>query len=598
MSNRTIEAFLKLSSKLGSMAAFRTLGGNLAKVDKQAKRFNRSQMLVAKGSKNMHAALMRYAAPAVLTMGANATVKSFASIERRMTRIGITAEASAAETTAALGRVREIADSIQAPVANVVDGLDSLTASGRTMSEALDLLPSVSASAHAADAEFNQMATTADAVGLAFDITADKMQNAFDILVHGGKLGKFELKDMARYLPSLAPAFAALGYEGEKGLMRLTAALQTVRLETGTSEEAGTALMDVFMKMGSNTIANNFKKNFSMDIRAEMEKTKKTGEDTLEAFIRLSREAIDGDMSKLPLLFTDKQMLVGMRALMNNTEEFKVFLEGLGSAAGATKKDLERLFDTQGKLDKFSNSWKRLKENSGSALAEMGVVDGMNYVAGSVDYATAVNKGLNSKGIDTFWQRSKWGIMNDRAAKDSMAWVGGYRTDADRKRLAAYGDYGAARTGAMQSAASGGVPIPTPRPIPTPTARPRITVPPPAFSLSDARQIKAPMQPFAAGASPRDAERTSMKALRSDPNGVAEAIDTALSSGGDKAASKIADGGQNAGERMGETANAKILAGAAAAGEAFGNAAAAKIKNAAAAANADVGRTGTGPGNL
>jgi hypothetical protein len=80
--------------------------------------------------------------------------------------------------------------------------------------------------------------------------------------------------------------------------------------------------MDVLTKMNSVTVSNSFKKQFGVDLRNEMKKAKAAGEDTLEAFIRLSKEAVNGDMSKLPLLFTDKQMLIGMRALMNHTGDF------------------------------------------------------------------------------------------------------------------------------------------------------------------------------------------------------------------------------------------------------------------------------------
>lgn len=49
----------------------------------------------------------------------------------------------------------------------------------------------------------------------------------------GDKLGKFELKDMARYLPSMLPAFEALGGEGQSGLRSLVAMLQVIRAGTG-----------------------------------------------------------------------------------------------------------------------------------------------------------------------------------------------------------------------------------------------------------------------------------------------------------------------------------------------------------------------------
>ena len=46
MANRTIEAILRLSAKLGSMSAFGQMGGKLTDIDRKAKAFNRSQKAI------------------------------------------------------------------------------------------------------------------------------------------------------------------------------------------------------------------------------------------------------------------------------------------------------------------------------------------------------------------------------------------------------------------------------------------------------------------------------------------------------------------------------------------------------------------------
>lgn len=440
--NRTIEAMVRLSAKLGPMAAFGQMGAKLADVNRKASTFNKTQSLVARGSDAATAAMVRFAAPAAIAYGAQRAVREFAGVERTLTRIGINADASREQMADVYKELQQIAQATATPVDNIVSGLDSLIASGKSLDEAMALIGSVSATAQAAGADFGQMATTADAVSNSFGIAGESMQGAFDILAMGGKAGKFELRDMAAELPSLAPAFSALGYEGEDGLKRLTAALQTVRMETGTSGEAATSFMDVLTKMNSVTISNSFKKQFGVDLRSEMKKAKAAGEDTLEAFIRLSKEAVNGDMSKLPLLFTDKQMLIGMRALMNHTEEYRDLFKELGSAAGTVGIDLKRVFDdSQGSIDRMANSWDRLKTSFGETIAPAaaGVMDS---ISGSIDRASAVNAGLEKTGTAKgWWARTGWGISSSDAEKDSMAWVGGYRTDEQRAAIAAYSTY-------------------------------------------------------------------------------------------------------------------------------------------------------------
>ncbi|MAY64001.1 MAG: phage tail tape measure protein [Rhizobiales bacterium] len=567
MSNRTIEAVLRLSAKLGSMAGFQRLSKELAGVDQKAKRFNRTQSILAKANRELYASAMRYAGPAVLAYGATKAAKEFATLERRLTRIGINADATKDQMTKAMAQVRGIADDLDTPVDNIVDGLDSLIQSGKSLDEALAFLPSVSRTAHAADADFNDMATTADSVANSFDIAADRMENAFDILAMGGKAGKFELKDMAAELPSLAPAFAALGYKGEAGLKKLTAALQVVRMETGQSGEAATSFMDVITKMNSETVSNNFKKKFGMDIRKEMEKARKAGEDTLDAVIRLSREAVNGDLSKLPLLFTDKQMLIGMRALMNHTGDLKDLFEELGGAAGAVNADIKKLAtDGQADIDHLANSWDRLKKSVGKGVMDAGAADAMDYVANSIDYAGAVNAGLEKSGVNGFWARSKWGVMHDQAAKNGMAWRGGYRTDEQRKMIAGYGKYGVSRADTPPIAMLGeGV-------VPLPVARPGFAdqngIPAPSYPSS------APRFPSRPDVAPVDGGDVSVRPGQhvAALNGILANLERGLESG----AGKIAKGGADAGDEMAQ----RLKTAAEQAASVFGDIVASKIRSA------------------
>ncbi|WP_052161064.1 phage tail tape measure protein [Hoeflea sp. BAL378] len=620
MSNRVIEAIIRLSAKLGPMAAFGQLGSKLADVNNKASAFNKTQALVARSSNAATAALMRYAAPAALAYGAQRAVTDFARVERTLTRIGINADASREQMAKVRIELDQIAQATATPVDNIVGGLDSLIASGKSLGEAMALIRSVSATAQASGSDFGQMATTADAVAGSFNIAGDRMQEAFDILAMGGKAGKFELRDMAAELPSLAPAFAALGYEGEEGLKRLTAALQTVRMETGTSGEAATSFMDVISKMNSVTVSNNFAKQFGIDIREEMERAKAAGEDTLEAFIRLSKEAINGDMSKLPLLFTDKQMQIGMRALMNNTGEFTELLKELGSAAGTVDADLRRVLeDKQASIDRMANSWEKLKISLGETIAPP-VAGAMDYVSGGLDRAAAINSALEQNGAAKgWWARTGWGVTSSDAEKDSMAWRGGYRSEEDRKIIGAYSVYGEMRDAALGTAVLNG-PAPDrsmPAAGPLVTTRDGVTYAA-AGSMQTGAAVPLPMtrpDPVDIAIERRDAERMALDTdmrregislLRGAPPVVAQSSDgvsarpeqsvnelqgllsrleqagaesgSDLAKGGDDAADAIARAAPEAGNGFGDAAAAKINATAAQAGAAFGEAAAARIR--------------------
>lgn len=549
MSNRTIEAILRVSSRLGSMAALSKVSAQLGAVDKKAKAFNRTQGAITKGTAAMAAAAARYAAPAILAAGAIKAEKAFATVERRMTRIGVTANASREEMAGALDVMRQLAQDLETPIDNVVDGLENLIASGKTLPEAMALLPSVARTAHAADAQFGEMATTADAISGAFGIAAGKMERAFDIIAAGGKAGKFELKDMAAQLPSLAPAFAALGYKGEEGLKRLTAAAQTVRMEVGSSGEAATSLMDVLTKMQSETVSNNFKK-FGMNIRREMDKAKKNGEDTLEAFIRLSKKAVKGDLSKLPQLFTDKQMLIGMRALINHTGEFRDLLKSLGDAAGTVRGDIKRLSeDAQGDFDRLANAWKNLTESFGENLSASGLTgkaaDVLDGAANNANKRAAARRGLKKRGIDGFLAQEAWYLTHGAGRGfefDVAAREGGYRTAAERKYGPGYMAYGASRAAAPDLPV-GQIPAPTARP----TSGAPLQLPPPKY--------------------PTRAPSFVGSVFESEPlrpgqvNGELNALIGKIEEGGQKAGDAVSQGGDKAGEAISSSADAIRAAG-------------------------------------
>lgn len=441
MANRTIEAILRLSSKLGNMAAFRQLSGHLGEVDRKAKAVNRSQTLIARSAKGAYAATARLIAPVLTTAAAAGAVKNYAAMERQIGRIGDTADATVEQTERFSQRMRDLAADVRMPFQQVVDGVAELAASGKNLDEIGRLMPGLARAAHATGSDFKDIATTSDAIANSFGITADQMERAFDFLAYYGKAGKFELKEMASELPSLAPAFAALGYRGEEAVNKLAAALQTVRMETGTSGEAATSMMDVLTKMQSETVSNNFKK-FGIDVRKAMATARRDGKDVLETFKNLAVQAVKGDLSKLPQLFTDKQMQIGMRALINNWKEYEALLSSSGDAAGTVAEGVKRFSnDSQAAIDALSNSWDRLSNSVGRALYKMGGASIMDRVSSDLETGMSLGDHLAGQGMSAI-QRADWTYrhyQSDDTKRRLMEWEVGYLSDAQREAIDAFG---------------------------------------------------------------------------------------------------------------------------------------------------------------
>ncbi|TCR69690.1 phage tail tape measure protein [Bosea sp. BK604] len=300
-----------------------------------------------------------------------ASYKQFADVDRQISRVGITANASADELSGVRGQIEGIAYETAQSSGKVTGGLDVLVAQGRTLKESLEFLPSVARTAAAAGAEVEDIAKSADAVSSNFKIAGKDMQAAFDVMAEGGKAGQFELKDMARYLPSLAPASSAVGFTGQRGLTDLVAMLQVMRKGTGSAEEAVASMSNIFQKMESEETTKRFSK-FGVDLAAGMAKGRKEGRNLIEVFEELANQALKGDLSKLPQLFSDAEFARGVRALLTYRGEWQKLSNTIGeTATGSVARDLTKVTkDARAQIDRMFGALENRAVQLGGFLAK------------------------------------------------------------------------------------------------------------------------------------------------------------------------------------------------------------------------------------
>lgn len=344
-------------------------------------------------------------AGAIVTAGVAKAVAQYAGFERTLSRIGITAGATAGQTEALQRKVYDLAQTYAMSRDSVIQGLDTLVSSGMSLDEAMAFLPSVLLTAQATGAATTDIANTAIKAASALKLQASDLQAAFDIMVAGGKAGQFELRDMAQFIPELANSFASLGYTGNEGLKRLIAVLQTLRERTGDAGAAATQAQNIFGKMYSEETAKRFSK-FGINLRAEMLKAQKVGEDALSAFIRLSREALKGDMTKLPLLFSDQEFRQGMQTLISAPDALKKFLDAVNGAdvQGSAFRDFSQIAaDTQAKIDGLTNSLDRLWISFGKYAAP-GVIP---FAEGAASLLDQAERGAKKR---EYWQKAMEGV--------------------------------------------------------------------------------------------------------------------------------------------------------------------------------------------
>ncbi|WP_262027560.1 phage tail tape measure protein [Microvirga sp. Mcv34] len=385
----------------------------------------------------------------------------FATFDRRMTRIGITADASAEEIKKISSELHGLAQETATPIDGVVSGLEALVSAGRSLPDAMAFLPAVVRTAAASGSEVSDIAKTAEAVGTNFKISGQEMQTAFDIMAKGGKEGQFELNDMARYLPSLAAAAGAVGIKGTQGLAQFVSMLQVVRKGTGTAEEAAASMNNIFTKMESEETTKKFSK-FGIDLRKEMAKARKDGKNLIETFEDLAWKATKGDLSKLPQLIGDMEFSRGVRALLTYRGEWQKMAKDVGNAAGTVAEDAKRVTaDAQSSVDRLGNSWTRSLQGMGRFLDSIGTstaldnigrgaeraADGFDKLADSVNRGTVVEDWLSGmermeKVIQETERLRKEKEAADKAAADSaeMGRLQEQRASAEAISQSTFGD--------------------------------------------------------------------------------------------------------------------------------------------------------------
>lgn len=305
-----------------------------------------------------------------MIQGLNQASKRFAEVDRAMARTGITGDATARQTREGTEQLRNLARDTATLFDPAQKGLDAITASGRDFTDAMKMMPSVLKTAQASGAGVDDIANTSTALIDHMKISIEELAEAQDTLAMGGKLGKFELKDQARYLPSLLPAYKAIGRTGQEGLRSLIAMLQVIRSGTGTAEEAAGSAQNIFSKMESDETVKNFKE-FGIDLRKEMGQARKEGKDLVAVFLELSNKALKGDLSKVPQLFKDMEVQRGMRPLLANLEKIVDYTKQLGRSKGTIDKDFIRISaDAQATFDRFAEASDRARTALGGLASE------------------------------------------------------------------------------------------------------------------------------------------------------------------------------------------------------------------------------------
>jgi hypothetical protein len=244
--------------------------------------------------------------------------------------------------------------------------LDKLYASGAYSDDpaaALRVLPVLAKAGTAAHADPTMLADIAIRGRQTFSL--NDPARAIDQAMKAGQLGGFELKDMAKWLPSQMAMARQSGLRGEEGFKVLLAANQAAAITAGSKDEAGNNLVNLLQKINSQDTANDAKK-LGIDLPGTLAAARAKGVNSLDAFVNMTEQIVGRDKrfgllreqarnatgderraayesmgdivqgSAIGKIVQDRQALMGLLGIMNNRGYMNDIRGQLDSAKGTT----------------------------------------------------------------------------------------------------------------------------------------------------------------------------------------------------------------------------------------------------------------------
>ncbi|MCF5726036.1 hypothetical protein K3H43_01355 [Aeromonas veronii] len=426
------------------------LAGNLATKSRQysqsmsqfaannQRAMNMLKMSTAAAGRGIDAMGSRYVALGAAVAG-GATVKGYAELDRRISRIAIAADISR-------DKAKELKDEINA-VSNTkglrIDPSEATAAVEEILTKTGDLeyaianLPNIAAVIQATGAGGTEVGGIfTEFKKLAID-SSEAAMRAIDTLNLQGKQGAFTLGNMAKEGPKIFAAYAATGRQGASAVTELGAALQVIRQGVGSDAEAVTAFESVIRDLTRPETVKKLKQLGGIEV-FEPEQLKE-GKEVMRSLPVLIEEIVkkskglSSNLAGLNLTDEAKRALKPVIAEFVQTSDVKAFDEFLtlsGDGTTTLNDAAVAASDFAASLQLVSNSWSQFaNQQLAEPIAELAdAINSLepdavqNWLETGKNIALVVG-GLVAvkKGIDAVkWTKGVWD-----AAKPSKGGAGG-----------------------------------------------------------------------------------------------------------------------------------------------------------------------------
>lgn len=310
------------------------------------------------------------------------SVRLAASFQDQVKDTAITGEFSPAEEARLATTIRESALKWNQTQAEIARGTSVLVAGGIQNAKALEAYaPVMAKAATATRASMDDLGSVVIALRDNLQIGEDGFEGALNMLAYAGKRGQFEIRDMAKWLPTLTPSFAAMGVTGKEAVAEIGAALQVARKGAGSNDEAANNFRNFLQKLFSQDTKKDFEKA-GIDIEKSLRNLREKGLTPVQGMLEVitqymgkkSPEAADqfqkamalkddkerelalqrlSEAYKLGELFQDMQAMNFIRPAIANKGEMKDIQQGSMDAADKGLLDADFKKRMEGATEQF-----------------------------------------------------------------------------------------------------------------------------------------------------------------------------------------------------------------------------------------------------
>ena len=319
-----------------------------------------------------------------------------AEYDRVTKRIGITAGVTDQAIKRMTQAIEHQATRTGQSIATVTEGMNSLITAGVDFNDAMRMLPQIAEINQAMGADMKDTASSAVSMMQNLKIAPTQVAKAFDMMALAGSKGKFEAKDFAANLPSLAAAAANIGIVGVPGMAKLATMAQIVRRDVGTSGEAVTAMQDAFSRTGQLDLEKMLAtRNFNL--RRALDQTRRMGGDEMDTtlgmvdeFLKVEAKARgvpeEARYSLLNKILPERDSRRFFVAMLKARGEAHELRREIQAADGTNLQNLGRVIDNSAsKIQRLSNTFEKFRKALGQGVIDVGALEGVDKLSGILD---------------------------------------------------------------------------------------------------------------------------------------------------------------------------------------------------------------------